>query len=165
MENTLNRMLYCGSQYDNWVTNALEYLPSDILFEIKDNIVFFSTAEVDGLRVVRDICEAREIILLSERILPKRGYKEDDSEVRYFIFVILHEVAHAVKKHRSQLFDNLTPQDSSAQEKEADDLALSWFNDHVKESNNSYLKPLTFQEVKEAKEKNQELMKKLYEGV
>jgi len=163
----LNKMLYCGNRYNYnfWVAHALKYLPADIFFEFRDKLAFYSTAERDACRVARAIGEEREIILLSERILPKSRAEEDHSEVRYFIFVVLHEVAHAVKKHRSPLLDKLTHEEASAQEKEADDLALTWFNDHVKERNNPYLKPLIFEEVEEAKRKNRELMKKLYEGV
>lgn len=161
----LNRMLQCGSRYNNWVAHALKYLPSEILLKLKEKLAFYSIAEKDACRIARAICENREIILLSERILPKRGAREDDSSVRYFIFVVLHEIAHAIMKHRSPLLDKLSQQEVSAQEKEADELAFSWFNGHVKERNNFYLKPLTNEEIKEAKRKNQDLMRKAYEGV
>lgn len=160
-----NLMLHCGENYNRWVEIALQYLPEEIFNEYKEKLAIYSTAHLDACRVARRICEEREIILLSERILPKAGAVEDHSHVRYFIFSVLHEVAHAVQKHRSPLYDKLTREEKSAQEKEADDLALTWFNDHVKIRNNPNLKPLTPEETKEAQAKNLELMNKLYENV
>lgn len=159
-----NRIIHCGSRYNRWVEIALGYLPREIFFEYREKLAFISTAESDACRLARTLCENREIILLSERILPKSGVSEDHSDVRYFIFTILHEVAHAVKKHRSPLFDNLTVEENQAQEKEADDIALSWFNYHVKRRNNPYLKPIKPSEIKIAKERNQNLMKKMHEN-
>ena len=158
-----NRMLHCGGSYNQWVENALKYLPQKILFDFKERMAFYSTAEKDGCRLAKDIRENREIILLSERVLPKLGAKEDDTDVRYFIYVILHEVAHAVKQHQRP--ERLTPEENEVQEKEADELALQWFNDHIKEQDNIYLKPLTHEEVEYEKEKNQGLMTSLYLGM
>lgn len=103
-EDHLNILISCGSRYDPWVRYALKYLPHDILLEFGGKLAFFSTAEEDACRVARAICEQREIILLSERILPVGG---DDSKERYFVFAVLHEIVHAVKKHRSPLLDRL----------------------------------------------------------
>jgi len=36
----------------------------------------------------------------------------------------LHEVAHAIKKHKSQRFDKLTDDENQAQENEADEIAI-----------------------------------------
>ena len=96
--------------------------------------------------------------------MPKQGANGGQSEVRYFIYVVLHEVVHAIKKHKSPKFDNLTEQENHAQEEEADAIALEWFNEHVKELNNPYVKPLTIEEINEMRKKNQVLMEKLYEG-
>lgn len=90
---------------------------------------------------------------------------ETDPKARYFIYVVLHEVAHATKKHKSPIFDNLTRDQLEAQEKEADELALSWFNDHVVKKNNEHLFPITKEEIKVAEDKNQELMKKVMNGI
>ena len=157
-------MLNCGDYYNSWVQHALRYLPEKILDENKESLVFASTAQRDGCRFARKFCENREIILLSERILPKRNAKENHPEVRYFIFVVLHEVAHAIKKHKSPVFDDLTLEKIQAQEEEADKIALDWFNQHIKERDNPYLKPLTKEEIEAEMEKNRELIKKLYKG-
>ena len=160
-----NEMLECGSYYNQWVEIALKYLPQAVLEENKDKLVFITTAQRDGCRIARYYCENREVILLSERILPKQGADEGQPEVRYFIYVVLHEASHAIRKHKSQKFDGLTTEEDKAQEAEADEIALEWFNEHVKARNNEYLKPITREEIEQAKSKNQALMKKLYDGV
>ena len=111
-----NLMIDCGYRYNQWVQVALEYLPPAILDENKEYFLFISTAEQDGCRVARHYCENREIILLSDRILPKRGANGGQPEVRYFIFAVLHEVVYAIKKHKSPKFDNLTEQEKYDQE-------------------------------------------------
>lgn len=160
-----NQMLDCGHHYNQWVQIALEYLPEAVLDEHKEGLVFISTAQRDGCRVARRYCQNREVILLSERVLPKSGANEGQPAVRYFIYVVLHEVAHAVKKHKSPKFDNLTEQENQVQEDEAHAMAMEWFNEHVKARNNEFLKPITKQEVEEAEKKNIALMESLYAGV
>lgn len=156
-----NQMLDCGDRYNQWVEFALEYLPQTVLDENKENLVFISTAQQDACRVARHYCENREVILLSERILPKQGANEGQPEVRYFIYVVLHEVVHAIKKHKSPKFDNLTQQENQAQEDEADAIALEWFNEHIGKLNNRYLKPITREVIKGMQQKNQVLMENL----
>ena len=160
-----NQMLDCGDRYNQWVQYALEYLPQAVLDEHKENLVFISTAQRDACRVARHYCENREVILLSDRILPKQGANEGHTEVRYFIFTVLHEVVHAIKKHRSPKFDNLTAEENQAQEDEADKIAFEWFNEHIKERNNPYLKAITKEEINAMQAKNQTLMENLYAGV
>ncbi len=159
-----NLMIECGYRYNQWVQVALEYLPRDALDENKENLLFLSTTELDACRVARHLCENREIIVLSERILPKQGANGGQPDVRYFIFAVLHEVAHAVKEHKSPKLDNLSEQEKHAQEDEADKMALQWFNEHVKELNNPYIKLIEITEINEIREKNQVLIEKLYTG-
>ncbi len=66
-----SEMLDCGSYYNQAVQMALKYLPQAVLEENKDKLVFITTAQRDGCRVARHYCENREVILFSERILPK----------------------------------------------------------------------------------------------
>ncbi len=160
-----NLMIDCGDLYNQWVENALRYLPPEILDANKEKLVFISTAQTDACRVARNYCENREVIFLSERILPKLGASEGQPKVRYFIFTVVHEVAHAIKKHKSPKFDNLSEVEIQAQEDEADKMALDWFNQYIVERNNKYLKPLTPQEIKIQQDKNIELMEKLHTGV
>ena len=172
-----NLMLNCGHNYNQWVQNALRYLPQDIFDEHKENLVFLTTADIDGCRVARHYCENREVILLSERILPKQYANAGQSErilpkqindagqpdVRYFIYVVLHEVAHAIKKHKSPKFDKLTREEDQAQEDEADRLALEWFNQHIEDNPN--LKPLTKEDVELEQKKQLIVREQLYTGV
>jgi hypothetical protein len=158
-------MIDCGDKYNQWIEIALRYLPSEILDANKEKLVFISTAQMDACRVARNYCENREVILLSERILPKLGANEGQRKVRYFIFTVLHEVAHAIKKHKSPKFHNLSEVEIQAQEDEADKMALDWFNQHIEKRNNNYLKPLTPNEIMIQQEKNIELMEKLHSGV
>ncbi len=158
-----NLMIDCGDYYNQWVENALKfYLPFEILNEYKEKLVFISTAKCDACRIARYYFKNREVILLSDRILPKCGDSEGQANVRYFIFTVLHEIAHAIKKHKSPKFDNLSEEESQAQEDEADILALNWFNQGIKKRNNKYLKPLSEEEIKIQQDKNIELMEKLY---
>lgn len=159
-----NRMLDCGDWYNQWVQNALEYLPRDVLDEHKERLVFVAMGQKDGCRLARVLCENREVIVLAEHVLPKAHANEGQPEVRYFIYVVLHEVVHAIKRHRSPLYDSLIPQEIEAQETEADDLALQWFNDHIKAHTNPYLPPITRKEINEARAKSRAVMEKLYAG-
>ncbi len=159
-----NRMLHCGYSSNFWVQNALNYLPPDILEEHKEKLVLISTSEVDACRVARVLCKERELIILSERIFPKKGMNEASPETRYFTFVVLHEIAHAINKHKSPMFDKLTQEEAKIQEQEANRLAFQWYNNYVKEKNNPNLPILTQEEIDEAQNKNQLRMKAEYEG-
>lgn len=140
------------------VQNALKYLPREILHEHKDRLAFIAMGQRDGLRLTRAFCEAREVIVLAERVLPKARTDDGQPEVRYFNFVVLHEVAHAVKRHRSPLCDSLTQMQVADQEAEADDLALEWFNNYVDELANPDLPRLTREEIEEARARSRALM-------
>jgi hypothetical protein len=159
-----NRMLDCGDMYNQWVQNALEYLPRNIFSKYKEKIAFVAMGQRDGCRLAKKLCKSREIILLSEHVLPKSGANEGESDVRYFIYVVLHEVAHVIKQHRSPIYDSLTNDKVEIQEAEADDMALKWFNDHVNIQNNPNMPFLSKEEINIAKGKSQDYMKKLYNG-
>jgi len=53
----------------------------------------------------------------------------------------------------------LSTEESEMQEGEADDLAYTWFNQHVEQENNPFLPLLTTEEIRKVQEKNQILMK------
>lgn len=160
----INRMLDCGHRYNGWVETALKYLPAEIFDEHKESLAFVSTAHMDACRVARHFCEDRELILLSERILPKAGAREEDPQVRYFIFVVLHEIVHAIMKHGSPKFDALNPFDVRSQEQEADMIAYNWFNAHVAERDGERACCLTREEVAVQRARQQSLMTRLYHG-
>jgi hypothetical protein len=159
-----NAVLDCEYSHNRWLEIALEYLPEDLLENRKEDLLFISTATRDACRVARYYCNTREIILISERILPSMNIVyQTDPKARYFIYVVLHEVAHAIRKHKSPLFDDLSEEEFESQEKEADDLAMKWFNNHVGKLNN--LPPITREEIKVAQEEQQKIMKKLMDGI
>ena len=86
------------------------------------------------------------------------------SNYRYFIFVVLHEIAHAYLKHLSPKLDSLTDSEMEAQEDEADKLALQWFNGYVEARANSFLPKLTRDEIDKAKTKSTKEREKIYRG-
>jgi hypothetical protein len=147
-------LIDCGGDYANAaVRSALEnYLPADVLSAFDGRLVFVSTGDVDGVRLTKSFCRDRDVIVLSERIMPVRS---DDEEFhpgyRYFIFVVLREVAHACRDHLSPLSDDLTAAQVESQSREADELALKWFNEHA--STTLFQPPLTIAEVEELREK------------
>ena len=163
---SFNAVLDCGYIHNRWLEIALKYLPKNLFDQNTKIFLFTSTVTRDACRVARHYCQTREIILISERILPGKNVSEvTDPKARYFIYVVLHEVAHAIRKHKSPIFDDITKDDIDAQEKEANTLAMSWFNEHVSNLNNESLLPITEQEIKEAQEKNQTVMEKLKAGI
>ncbi len=159
-------MLDCGPDHNWWLERALEYLPQDVFAQNKERFLFTSTATRDACRLARHYCQTREVILLSERILPGQNVKDETHpKARYFIYVVLHEVAHAIKNHKSPIFDRLTNDEYEIQEKEADELAMSWFNEHVTKANNKYILPIAQQEIEAAQASNRALMGKINAGI
>jgi hypothetical protein len=159
-----NRMLDCGFSRNRWVEIALSYLPYEFLDEHKEGLVFIALSECDACRLAPQYRE-REIILLSDHVFPVAGAAEDHLLARYFFFVVLHEVAHAIKRHKSPRFDRLSKEENDAQEREADDLAYRWFNQHIEQEGNPFLVSLTPSEVREAQDQNQKLMQEKLKAV
>jgi hypothetical protein len=161
-----NSMFDCGPDHNWWLECALKYLPQDVFDQNKERLLFTSTATRDACRLARHYCQTREVILLSERILPGQKVKDETHPyARYFIYVVLHEVAHAIKNHKSPKFDHLSNEEYEAQEKEADELAMSWFNEHVTKRNNKHLLPITDHEIEGAQTRNRQLIEKLNAGI
>jgi len=147
-------MLYCGRIKNIWVERALEYLPDDV-YEGINNRVAITVLNSDACRLAHKISVKEEIIVLSPWLfsyIPPRS-SEADEEWRYFIFAILHEVAHAVLKHSPP--DELKPQNNNSQEEEADIRALTWFNDYVSTNIEKGLSPITIDEIRETQTKYQ----------
>ncbi len=81
--------------------------------------------------------------------------EESDPEFRYFVFAVLHEVAHVDLDHKSQMFDGITSEKNTDQEIEANAQALKWYNMYVTEQENPDLPKLKIEEIKRVREKNQ----------
>jgi len=79
---------------------ALSYLPKDISHEI-DGKIAFTVLGSGRLPLAKEICNHEEIIILSPWIFsfipptPVKLIKNGDIS----FFCVLHEVAHAVRKH------------------------------------------------------------------
>lgn len=121
--------LNCGYGGDLWVGHALECVPDDVWTEHSDRFSFISTTDSDGRRLGRMAHEGRHVIVLSERVIPRGPVAEDHPVVRYLYYVVLHEVAHAVRDHQPP--NEITAEANQAQEDEADALALEWFNAYL----------------------------------
>lgn len=147
-------MLFCDIQDNRWVFQALKYLPDDIYDKIYGKVAFTCLTS-DASRLGSTICKHKEIIILSPWIFQFRC--ESDKEARYFIFCVLHEVAHVVLQHMPP--DQLQWEENQRQETEADKLALKWFNGHASESGDKRILPLCIEEIEEQKEQNQERLK------
>ena len=152
-----NRMLDCGP-FNRMVEIALAYLPPRVLDEHKERLAFVCMAHRDGTRLAQRLRETREIIVLSEHGLPDYNSHEGQRDFRYFIYIVLHETAHAIRKHRSPVYDSLDAREVEDQEKEADELALQWFNDHIAARANPHLPPLTREEIAQAQARTQKIM-------
>src|SRR5918995_1984866 len=143
-------LIDCGGAYANAaVRSVLEnYLPSDVLSVLDGRLAFVSTLGVDGVRLTKSFCRDRDVIVLSERIIPVTSEDEEFHPVyRYFIFVVLREIAHACKEHVSPYSNDLTAPQVESQTREAEELALKWFNEHA--STTLFQPPLTITEIEE----------------
>jgi hypothetical protein len=92
-----NRMLDCGP-FNRMVEIALAYLPPRVLDEHKERLAFVCMAHRDGTRLAQRLRETREIIVLSEHGLPDYHSHEGQRDFRYFIYIVLHETAHAIRR-------------------------------------------------------------------
>jgi hypothetical protein len=124
-------MLDCGRDGNFWGAYALGCLPDEVLTECEDRLAFVSTTESDGRRLTRQFCEGRDVIVLSERVVSKGFKSEADWHVRYFVFAVLHEIAHAYRDHRPP--KEISPEENDAQEAEANGLDFQWLNDFTRQ--------------------------------
>ena len=124
-----------------WIKIALEYLPEEILRDEGGNLAIIGIGGIGACRLPQHYRD-REIVLLSDWVFPPAGHSEGDETGQFFIVTLLHEIAHAVCRHKSPSLDKLSPEENQAQEAEADSLAIDWFNRHVEVRNNKYLKPM-----------------------
>lgn len=141
-------MLFCGLTNNHRMEMALKYLPDNIYENINGKVAFIML-NCDACRLTSIILEYKEIILFSPWIFPYKPIPENDKKIRYFIFCVLHEVAHVILKHKSP--SNCSIQENERQENEADDLALTWFNGYVSEK----ILSLSIEEIRAQQELNQ----------
>ena len=72
-------LIDCGGDYANAaVRSAIEnYLPSDVLSAFDGRLAFVSTGDAGGVRSTKSFCRDRDVIVLSERILPVKSGDEE----------------------------------------------------------------------------------------
>ena len=124
-------MIDAGAAASQSIKDALACIPDDIWIEWKDRLAFICKDDADACRLTHSFCNDREIIVLSERIIPRGPLCEDHLLVRYFNYIVLHEVAHAVCNHKPP--HEIGGKEGGAdkeQEKEADTLACGWLNEY-----------------------------------
>ena len=144
-------MLFCDSQHNKWVETSLHYLPDEVFEEIEGKVAFTNLAS-DACRLGSKVCKNEEIIIFSPWILPDAFFTETDKVARYFIFCVLHEIAHVYLKHDSP--NELTPDDNQNQENEADNLAMEWFNKYAINNASKGLNTITIEEIRVQQEIN-----------
>lgn len=135
---------------------ALKYLPEDI-FENINGRVAFTMLKSDACVLASEIHNHGKIIILSPWIFPYKPLVDDKEyrKYKYFIYCILHEVAHIILEHKSP--PNCLRQENDKQEGDAHNLALEWFNSHVSESKNIGMPPISIKEITAQQELNQRI--------
>lgn len=126
-------MLYCGSRsYNSIARNALAYIPDNIKSWMVNNIGI-TVLNSDAFRLAHKIKDCKEVIVLSPWVFSyiPPGSSVDDDEYKYFIFCVLHEIAHAYCKHLPP--DELSNKENDLQESEANQMAIDWYNSHLKQ--------------------------------
>jgi hypothetical protein len=136
------------SSHARWIQIALDYLPDDIMEQIEGNLVIIGVGDIGGCRLPEHYRE-REIVLLSDWVFPPLDQSEGDETGQFFIITLLHEIAHALCRHKSITRDKLSQEEFQAQEDEVDNLAIDWFNRHVEQRDNKYLKIMEATEFRE----------------
>jgi hypothetical protein len=144
-------MFDCSYDAQVWIRHALKCLPEDILDTYFDRLAFVCMDTSDARRLTSSFCEGRDIIVLSERIIPRGPLCEDNPRVRSFWFAVLHEIAHAVSRHLAP--SQIAETQNQAQEIEADQLAFEWFNHYLVKKD---LPKFSVEELAQAKIANQE---------
>lgn len=124
-----------------WIEIAFNYLPEGALKGMQAELAVIAIGRLGACRLP-DQYRERELVLIADWLFPSAGNSEGDDTGRLFIFTLLHEIAHAVCRHKSPLLDKLSPETNQAQEDEADQLAVAWFNQHIGKQENEYLKTM-----------------------
>ncbi|MDG9671827.1 hypothetical protein ONV78_29090 [Hahella sp. CR1] len=132
-----NKIIDCETKkHSRWVEVALKCLPKVIFSELKSNLAII---EVNNIAACRLAAAQRscEVIILTGYIFPPEGRTLLDEEavqkkgVRSFLMIVLHEIAHAYKMHKSCKYDGITKKENNHQEDEANRLAVDWLNEYL----------------------------------
>ena len=125
----------CSNEAKTNIIHAVQCIPLEDIEGM--NILFVCVDSSDARRLVMENYIGFEIIVISEFVIPRDWKIEDEWSKKYFNYIILHEVAHSLLKHKSPR--NLTTEKNISQEKETDELAMLWLNDYLNSKKmNSY---------------------------
>ena len=108
------------------IRHALSFLPQPVNEDLVRRLVIIGGDHIGAFHVPKSLRTTHEIVFLSDAFL-----REHDTPDALFISVVLHEVAHAYKRHRSKLYDHISQQEKDDQEAEADSLARSWYPEFI----------------------------------
>jgi len=127
---------------------ALNYVPEFVVNDLRDHLAILTMTHRPGLRLSRPLCETCEVVLLSEERFPRVGGQQHESDFRFFIYLVLHELAHTYLKHKCPYFDKLSPEEITKNEDDATAKAIEWFNLHIFEKQQLGQKTMNDIEIK-----------------
>ncbi|RJG06522.1 hypothetical protein D3870_11315 [Noviherbaspirillum cavernae] len=70
----------CGQSGNYWGQYAMDCLPEEIKKACYGKLAFVSMTESDGRRLTQKFCAGRDVIVVSERIVPQGYASEADLE-------------------------------------------------------------------------------------
>jgi hypothetical protein len=111
----------------------------------------------DAIVLSSEIHNYKKIVILFPWIFPNKPLVSDKEyrKYKYFIYCILHEIAHIYLKHKSP--STCSTQENVQQEDDANNLALKCFNSHVSESKNIGMLSISIEEITAQQELNQRI--------
>lgn len=117
----------CSFEAKQNIIHAIQCVDVNEIQHLK--ILFVCVDSSDARRLVMENYVDFEIIVISEFVVPRDWRTEDNWSKRYFNYLILHEIAHALLKHKSPR--SIDADDNEIQENDADDLAMKWLNNYL----------------------------------
>lgn len=136
----------CSREAETCIVHALQCLPSKVLDDTK--FLFVCVDNSDARRLVVENYQGYEIIVISEFVVPRNWKTEDEWSKRYFNFVLLHEVGHALYRHKSP--NSISSEANSSQETDANNFAYKWLNAYLASKK---MEPFTENELLESQGK------------
>lgn len=149
-------MIKCYSHREQDIRNALAYIPCEVkrqLNEHEKQILFYTTHDRFGYSSAPEIIPY--VILVNDLIFPN-GCTREERMYRFFVFTVLHEVAHVY------MDINSTPIEGQ-EESQANKLAEKWYNEYAESQG---LNALSFEyEIKNIQEEVEKMMKLTIETI
>lgn len=127
----------------DFLIRTLQILPQADQRWVIENVFYFSTyGKAYGSRMSRGLCQAKEIVYLSEKLFPLQ-FDLTSWNARFFVLIVLHETAHAKRQHKCRVYDGISEAEYDRQEREATSDAIEWFNRYASENG---IEPLSVEE-------------------